>query len=208
MRKTKLKILNLYSGIGGNRKQWEGHSIVAVENDLRIADCYLDNFPDDEMVIQDVIEFIEENDLSRFDFIWASPPCLTHSQWNMVNGPKVPRVTDIYGLILFFNHTRQDPWIIENVNPWYKTLIPNDFQVGRHYFWSNFSMPSKLFGPSKMNFKSFRQLSVEYGLNVQKIEKLTKLRRRQIVRNCVHPDIGKYIFQNLTGEKRLTEYFT
>ena len=28
-----LKILNLYAGIGGNRKLWEGHEVTAVEND-------------------------------------------------------------------------------------------------------------------------------------------------------------------------------
>lgn len=202
-----MKILNLYAGIGGNRKLWSEHSVLAVEIDPIIAKCYQDNFPGDELVIEDAIQFVEENDLSRFDVIWASPPCLTHSQWNMVNGPKIPRVTDIYGLILFFNHTRRDPWVIENVNPWYKTLIPMNFQVGRHYFWSNYPMPSKRFGPSKINYRSFRQLSKEYDLDVKRIEKLTQLRRRQIVRNCVHPEIGKYILENLTGENRLLEYF-
>lgn len=203
-----MRILNLYAGIGGNRKLWSEHSVLAVEIDPIIAKCYQDNFPDDEVVIEDVIQFVEENDLSRFDVIWASPPCLTHSQWNMINGAKVPRVTDIYGLILFFNHTRREPWVIENVNPWYKTLIPRSFQIGRHYFWSNYHLPSKRYGPSKINFRSFRQLSREYDLNVKRIEKLTQLRRRQIVRNCVHPEIGKYILENLTGENRLLEYLT
>jgi len=33
-----MKILNLYAGIGGNRKLWEGHEITAVEYDQATAD--------------------------------------------------------------------------------------------------------------------------------------------------------------------------
>ena len=31
------KILNLYAGVGGNRKLWQGHEITAVEYDETIA---------------------------------------------------------------------------------------------------------------------------------------------------------------------------
>ena len=40
-----MKILNLYSGIGGNRKLWEGHDITAVRSDPDIAKIYNDFFP-------------------------------------------------------------------------------------------------------------------------------------------------------------------
>ena len=36
-----MKILNLYAGIGGNRKLWgDEHQITAVENEQDIADVY------------------------------------------------------------------------------------------------------------------------------------------------------------------------
>ncbi len=36
-----MKILNLYAGIGGNRKLWgDEHSIIAVEDNLEIAKIY------------------------------------------------------------------------------------------------------------------------------------------------------------------------
>lgn len=35
-----MKILNLYAGIGGNRKFWQGHDVVAVESQEYIADAY------------------------------------------------------------------------------------------------------------------------------------------------------------------------
>ena len=38
-----MKILNLYSGIGGNRKYWGNkHDIIAVEYDEKIAQIYLE----------------------------------------------------------------------------------------------------------------------------------------------------------------------
>lgn len=40
-----MKILNLYSGIGGNRKLWsKEHEITAVEIDNEIAEIYHDFF--------------------------------------------------------------------------------------------------------------------------------------------------------------------
>ena len=45
-----MKILNLYVGIGGNRKLWpKGHEVTAVELNDAIANIYKDFFPDDEV---------------------------------------------------------------------------------------------------------------------------------------------------------------
>jgi len=39
-----MKILNLYAGIGGNRKLWgDNHEITAVEYDEKIAEVYANN---------------------------------------------------------------------------------------------------------------------------------------------------------------------
>ena len=36
-----MKILNLYAGIGGNRKLWDSkHEIIAIENNKEIAKVY------------------------------------------------------------------------------------------------------------------------------------------------------------------------
>ena len=41
-----MEILNLYAGIGGNRKLWgDDHEITAVEYKQEIADIYKDFFP-------------------------------------------------------------------------------------------------------------------------------------------------------------------
>ena len=70
-----MKILNLYAGIGGNRKLWGGDiEVTAVENDITILDIYNDLYPDDSIFLGDAHKYLEEN-YNKFDFMWASPPC-------------------------------------------------------------------------------------------------------------------------------------
>ena len=76
-----MKILNLYAGIGGNRKLWgDEHDITAVEYDEGIAKVYADLFPSDTLIVDDAHQYLLENH-KKFDFIWSSPPCQTHSSF-------------------------------------------------------------------------------------------------------------------------------
>lgn len=55
---TKLKILNLYAGIGGNRKLWgDDYDITAVEINPKIAECYQKLFPNDTVIVGDAHEY-------------------------------------------------------------------------------------------------------------------------------------------------------
>ena len=75
-----MKILNLYAGIGGNRKLWgDEHEITAVEYDENIAQIYQDIFPNDNVVVADAHEYLRLN-YQDYDFIWSSPPCPSHSR--------------------------------------------------------------------------------------------------------------------------------
>ena len=57
-----MKILNIYCGIGGNRKLWGNeHEITAVEYDENIAKIYQDNFPNDKVVIGDAHQYLLDN---------------------------------------------------------------------------------------------------------------------------------------------------
>ena len=75
----KLKILNLYAGIGGNRKLWQNVEVTAVEQNADIAKIYQDFYPDDKMVVGDAHEYLLKH-FVEFDFIWSSPPCPSHSR--------------------------------------------------------------------------------------------------------------------------------
>ena len=44
-KKKMIKVLNLYAGIGGNRKFWEDVEVTAVENNEKVAYIYKTLFP-------------------------------------------------------------------------------------------------------------------------------------------------------------------
>ena len=74
-----MNILNLYAGIGGNRKLWgDEHNITAIEYDPKTAEVYKQYFPNDNVIVTDAHQYLLEH-YQDFNFIWSSPPCPTHS---------------------------------------------------------------------------------------------------------------------------------
>lgn len=197
----KLKILNLYAGIGGNRKLWgDDHDITAVEINPKIAECYQKLFPTDTVIVGDAHEYLRQH-FREFDFIWASPPCISHSNLNFYNWhiPERLRYPDmnLYQEIIFLKKFFEGKWVIENVKPYYDPLIPPTFKVDRHYFWSSDFI---LVPETKRSFTSIKDKNKEmerllgFDLSPYKIE--SKLKRK-ILRNCVKPEIGKYLFEQI-----------
>src|SRR3990167_3845679 len=115
-----MKILNLYAGIGGNRKLWgDSHEITAVEYKPEIAKIYSDFFPNDTMVVGDAHQYLLDH-FKEFDFIWSSPPCPSHSRsstslagWGVYRYPDMK----LYEEIIFLKHFFKGLWIVENVKP-------------------------------------------------------------------------------------------
>ena len=89
-----IKILNLYSGIGGNRKLWSGDiEVTAVEYNPDIARVYQEFYPNDIVIVGDAHQYLLEH-YKEYDFIWASPPCPTHSdirRCGIVTGKQIGR---------------------------------------------------------------------------------------------------------------------
>ena len=141
-----MRILNLYAGLGGNRKLWQGHEVTAVEYDEATAHVYSEHFPDDTMIIADAHQYLLDH-YGEYDFIWASPPCPSHSDIRRcgVHAGKYATAKAIYPdmslyqeIILLQNFAPKETlFVVENVITYYKPLIaPQKF--GRHYFWTNF----------------------------------------------------------------------
>ena len=139
----KIKVLNLYAGIGGNRKLWPNDKVevTAVENVPEIAKIYQDFFPMDKVIVCDAHQFLLEH-FEEYDFIWSSPPCPTHSR--IVTLLKNKKKYDIkypdmklYQEILLLTHFFKGKWVVENVISYYNPLI-NPQKDGRHYYWANF----------------------------------------------------------------------
>ena len=193
-----MKILNLYAGIGGNRKLWgDEHEITAVEIDPKIAKVYQDFFPNDKVIVTDAHQFLLDH-YKEFDFIWSSPPCPTHSKINnsYVNNMQKLRYPDmrLYQEIIFLKHFFKGKWVVENVISYYEPLIVSQKSSG-HYFWSNFNIT---------NVKLKRNVGSMYG----KYRRNWSGDKTQEERNMVNPKLGLHIFksafkikqQTLTGE--------
>jgi len=100
-----MRVLNLYAGLGGNRKLWDGAQVTAVENDERIAKVYKRLNPNDIVVVGDAHQYLLDH-ADEFDFIWSSPPCQTHSKMNKATRHKTRRYPDmtLYQEIIFLKH--------------------------------------------------------------------------------------------------------
>ena len=98
-----MKILNLYAGIGGNRKLWEDVEVVAIENNEKIAEIYQDFFPKDKVILADAHQYLLEH-FAEFDFIWSSPPCPTHSILRFLQEKKLYPDMNMYQEILLLKH--------------------------------------------------------------------------------------------------------
>lgn len=144
-----MKILNLYAGIGGNRKLWgDEHDITAVELDPDIAAIYQDFYSNDTVVVGDAHQYLLDH-YKEFDFIWSSPPCQTHSSFRFnINvrfrgtPPKYPDMT-LYKEVIFLKHHATGKYVIENVKPYYEALVQPTSILQRHYFWANFEINQK-----------------------------------------------------------------
>tara|TARA_R110000772_G_scaffold78559_1_gene168552 strand:+ start:11388 stop:12092 length:705 start_codon:yes stop_codon:yes gene_type:complete len=192
--------LNLYAGIGGNRKHW-GCDVTAVEWQDDIANAYRSQYPDDDVIVGDAHKYLAEN-FDRFDFIWSSPPCQSHSKMDRANSRNRPRYADLklYEEILFLQTYHKGKWVVENVVPYYKPLIAPTVKIGRHLFWSNFHFTAhdvarpKDFIASGKKQASAQDLKDWLGLSYDgNIYYANNHCPAQVLRNCVHPDIGAQI---------------
>ena len=194
-----MKILNLFCGLGGNRALWgDNHHIVGVELDSAIATAYQDRFPNDKMVIGDAKQYLLDH-YKEFDFIWASPPCQSHSR--IINSQytrgsynaKYPDMS-LYEMILFLQgHGRKCKWVIENVIPYYTPLIKPDAEIDRHLYWSNFPI-QEITANKKYIIKYVTKKDAPLNLDKFGIKD-----QRQAIRNQVDSDIGKHILDCAMG---------
>lgn len=203
-----MRVLNLYAGLGGNRRKWNevcpGIQVTAVELDKHCAELYSKIHPQDTVLIEDAHDYLLKH-YQEYDFIWSSPPCPTHSRarfWGSgANGknPKYPDFT-LYQEIVFLQHHFNGIWIVENVVPYYEPLIPGK-KIGRHLFWSSKNIPGSI---------NHRRFPVSHTKN--ELEKLTdfheidfsqykgKQRRTKVARNLVDYILGKELFSHLTNK--------
>lgn len=197
-----MKVLNLYAGIGGNRKLWKNVDVTAIELDRKIASIYQDFFPKDEVIVCDAHSYLL-NHFRKFDFIWSSPPCPTHSKTRFLLKEKVYPDMNLYQEIILLKQWYNGKFVIENVIPYYEYLIPPTIVLHRHSFWSNFSIQQREFKKLKVckMRRERERLQDEYGINLDGYEGVDK---RKVLRNCVTPELGFHIFNCAKKDKQQT----
>ena len=194
-----MKILNLYAGIGGNRKLWgDEHEVTAVEYNREIAEVYQEFFPNDKVVVADAHQYLLDH-FQEFDFIWSSPPCPTHSRMRLNHKKKVFPDMKLYQEIILLKHSFKGDWVVENVIPYYEPLIRPINKIQRHCFWSNFYIKDMKVSGCNVGKATKETLSEHHNIPIPECKN-----QRLLLRNCVYPPLGLHILNcslNLNKEK-------
>lgn len=196
------KALNLYAGICGNRKKWEGVHVTNVERNEELANLIKVLHPEDETIVADAHKFLLEHH-SAFDFIWSSPPCQSNSSMMKFTKHKLNKYPDLrlYEEIIFLRNFYKGRFVVENVEPYYEPLIQPSVKIGRHLLWSNFKInsihvekPEGVF--MKLQTTKQKKIMMDWlGIHFEKnIYYEGNHCPVQVLRNAVHPKIGKHVF--------------
>lgn len=194
-----MKILNLYAGLGGNRKLWKNCRVTAVEQDPVIAAIYKQYFPDDTVIVGDAHQYLLDH-FHEYDFIWSSPPCPSHSSFRQNicvryrGTPAIYPDMRLYQEIIFLRHNVKGLWVVENVRPYYRPLVEAT-ALERHLFWSNFDIPPYREALAETKIRTAQipelQLATGFDLSSHKIKN-----KRQVLRNCVNPGLGLHVLES------------
>lgn len=209
----KMKILNLYSYVGGNRYKWgEEHEITAVEWDSELARLYQERFPNDSVIVTDAHQYLLDH-YKEFDFIWSSPPCPSHSRANfwasktVDNRVKYYPDMKLYEEVLFLQHWFEGKFVVENVIPYYEPLIPA-IKRNRHLYWTNFKLPSVLSDRDISGIVSSAKNELKLLSEIHDYD-FSKYKGDQpmlkIARNLVDYEAGKTILDTAMGVMRSNE---
>ena len=193
---VRVRVLNLYAGLGGNRRLWpDDWQITAVEYDENIAAYYRDRYPKDELIVGDAHSYLLEH-YQDYDFIWTSPPCQSHSSFRFNIGVRYRGVKAIYPemtlwqeIILLQSHY-QGNWVVENVKPYYATLIEPTIYLQRHCFWSNKTIKYQEFEKDNIRKAQIPDLQAHHQIDLTNYAIPNK---RQALRNCVESHLGRYV---------------
>ena len=199
-----MKILNLYACLGGNRYKWgDEHDITAVEWDEELAKLYQERFPNDKVIVADAHQYLLDH-YKEFEFIWSSPPCPTHSrvrvsQKNRENFKVQYPDMKLYEEIIFLDNFFNGKYVVENVIPYYEPLIPAQ-KRGRHLYWTNFNLPSKLNERNGGIMGSNNEIEKWCKFHDYDFRKYKgKQRLDKIARNLVDYEAGKTILDTALG---------
>ena len=206
------RVLNLYACLGGNRYKWDEVAkeanieieVTAVEWDEELAKLYQERFPNDKVIVADAHQYLLEN-FKNFDFIWASPPCPSHSRLVQSNKNKenydlrYPEMS-LYQEVIFLDIFFDGKYVVENVIPYYEPLIPAK-KRGRHLYWNNFLLPTDIGERQTIGISTAKEevkkLCEFHDYDFYKYKGKQPINK--IARNLVDYEAGRKIFEIALG---------
>ncbi len=211
---THISILDLFAGVGGTARGIQSFLIekqipftyVAIDSDLETCKAHVINNPLSQVICSDALYFLKKY-YSYFDFIWASPPCQTHSRLNFLKKWHSTPDDTLWKTISFLKSINIS-FVVENVRPYYEPLIKPTIIIDRHCFWSDiplvfFDVPKK---PKPFNFMELKDWETYHGL---KSVNKTYMEKRQSLRNVVNPLLARGVFKQVYSpiQATLTTFF-
>lgn len=202
----KIKVLNLYACLGGNRLKWDEVAdieVTAVEWDEELARLYHERFPNDKVIVEDAHQYLLDH-FKEFDFIWSSPPCPSHSKaryWGFGKNGLHPIYPDmkLYEEVIFLKYHYKGMYVVENVNPYYEPMF-NPQVRERHTYWANFKLPINISyrnDTALVQASRMQDLCDFHDYDFRKYKGNQRLLK--IARNLVDYEAGKTIFSVAMG---------
>jgi DNA (cytosine-5)-methyltransferase 1 len=206
-----MRILVGCAGIAGESEKWDDkkHEIVHVELDPKIAKVISDRKPNRIVIVGDAYQYLLDH-YSEFDFVWFSPPCQANSR--MIRGGKnrAPRYPELklYEVKIFLDFNFKGEYVIENVVPYYTPVIESTAKLGRHLFWASFEISDFhieqpkgfiMTGTVEGSENLKKWLGINYKGNIYYGKNHDPC---QVLRNCVHPDMGLHVFKCLLDKSK------
>lgn len=170
-----MKILNLYAGIGGNRKLWgDEHEITAFDFIWSSPPCPTHSN------VRKALAVKRRKDGTTF----------------VQNKPAFPDMK-LYEEIIFLDNYFNGLYVVENVRPYYEPLIEPQ-KIGRHFVWANFPISTQDKYGHNQHFGTIKEMGESKGFDLSKYK--IRHRKDQILRNAVIPELGLHIL--LSADER------
>ncbi len=208
-----MKCLILYAGLGDTMNLVDDteHQITNIELNQQIAEVLQDRKPNQHVIVADAHQYLLDH-AEQYDFIQSSRPCQSHTAMMKFTRHKLNRYPDfgMYEEIVWLQHFFKGLWYVENVNPYYEPLIKPAQKIGRRLFWSNFEIPSmpgyprspaNMINTTSVAHKKIMMdwLGIHYDKNIYYDGNHCPV---QVLRNYMHPLIGKHIFDAAMANTR------